>query len=84
MGTDSYGTYDPDPTSDNSFSVTWAMSDVDEFLFASGDCSLWLITTPAAVGGSINDQYYAGAPRSILKSSVQSAPYTAQWYNRDG
>ena len=53
---------------------------MSEFLFSTGDCTHWLITTPYAVNGD----YYEGAQRSILRSSTSNIPYTASWYNRHG
>merc|ERR1712217_816080 len=77
-GTDSYGVYTTDYLSDSTFSRTWSTTECDQFLFATGDWTLWLIATNDAVRG----EHYADEDREILMSSEQSNPYTAKWYNR--
>ena len=73
-GTTFYG----DPTNDDE---AWSIpfGGFDEFLFASGDKSAWLITTrDAAIG-----EFYTNAPRDILQSSISGVPYQAAWVHRD-
>ena len=64
--------------SDATFSIDFSSMAFDEFLFSSGDCSLWLIATR----DSVNGETYSNAYRPILKSSSSVAPYEARWYNR--
>ena len=78
-GTDSYGVYNGDATADATFSISFG-SDFDDFLFTTGDGVKWLIATRDAVIGA----NYANSLRSILKSSINSNPYSARWYNRAG
>ena len=75
-GTETYGTAGDD---NMAWSVLFDCADCfDEFLFASGDGSSWLIATKAAVIG----ENYANAPRDIIRSSTSDVPYQAIWYNR--
>lgn len=53
--------------------VTW-----NQFLFATGDCSIWLVTTPSQVNG----EYYNNQDRCILSSSQSGEPYYTKWYFR--
>ena len=53
--------------------VTW-----NQFLFATGDCSKWLVTTPSQVNG----EYYNNQDRCILSSSQSGEPYYTKWYFR--
>ena len=50
----------------------------DEFLFATGDLSKWLVATKAAVTG----EYYENEYRTIIASSCSAEPYQVRWYNR--
>jgi hypothetical protein len=51
-----------------------------KFLFATGDCAKWLVSTKdSAIGG-----YYANSPRPIIASSSSSSSYSARWYRRQG
>lgn len=50
----------------------------DLFLFASGDCTKWLVATPDAVNG----ENYSNAYRTIIASSESASSYSARWYNR--
>ena len=75
QGTVTYGTPGYDV---NAWSVQFGS--FNEFLFASGDKSNWLIATRAAVIG----QSYQNAWRDIVKSSTSASAYQARWYNRDG
>ena len=61
-----------------SVSFTSKVPGYNHFLFATGDCSKWLVaTTDSVVLG-----YYSNADRPILASSDSSTPYSAKWYNR--
>jgi len=64
------------PDADLPWTVPWTGSP-SKFLFSFGDCSNWLVTTPAAIYGQ-----YQNDPRQILSSSLNSCPYKARWYNR--
>ena len=79
-GTERYGTYTSDYTADQTFSVPFG--EFDEFLFASGDGQLWLITDKNAVGGVLTGDYYSSTARNIKKSSTSDTQYTANWYHR--
>jgi hypothetical protein len=83
-GSEVYGTPSTKSDGPDTFSIKFDNIDYDEFLFASGDGKLWLITTPDAVGGKFNNQWYSNAQRSIIKASDNSKPHTAAWYNRQG
>jgi hypothetical protein len=51
-----------------------------KFLFATGDCAKWLVSTKdSAIGG-----YYANSHRPIIASSTSSSSYSARWYRRGG
>merc|ERR1719277_268462 len=60
------------------WSVSWTVQCTTQMLFAFGDCSQWLITTPDAVNG----ENYANQPRSVIKSSSNPNPHSVKWYNR--
>jgi hypothetical protein len=79
-GTDTYGTYNADPTADATFSIAFDTIDFDQFMFATGDGEKWLIATKDAVVGT---GPYGLTNRPILKSSDSCAPYSAQWLHRD-
>jgi len=73
------------PTSAQSFSINFANQDFDQFLFATGDLSLWLIAPSVAVlGVSSTDKYYTNGLRDIVTSSWNLSPYQARWYRREG
>jgi len=79
-GTDVYGTegVDSAPWSVNFASKLPAECPYSEFLFATGDCTKWLVATTDAVIGTT----YANALRPILASSDNEFNYSARWYNR--
>ena len=52
----------------------------DEFVFATFNMKYWLQTTKVQAIGT----YYSDSPRTIIKSSISSTSYTANWYHRDG
>jgi hypothetical protein len=52
----------------------------DEFVFSTFNMKYWLQTTKVQAIGT----YYANSPRTIIKSSISSTSYTANWYHRDG
>ena len=78
-GTEVYGT-EGDDTANWSVNFASKVSGYDQFLFATGDCVHWLVTTVNDAIGTT----YTNAQRNILSSSLQSTPYTAAWYNRAG
>jgi len=73
-GTAQYGSHTNDA---EEWSVRFDTASFNEFLFASGDCSLWLVASKMSVYGS-----YANAERVITRSSTSSGSYHARWYNR--
>ena len=77
-GSDAYGTYDYDAQSSNTYSMQFNTMEYNQFLFAFGDCSSWLVTTKFEAIG----EYYSYDNRCILNSSDSNLPYAAQWYNR--
>ena len=80
-GTDEYGTWQNLGTADATFSVrfdSYSRDNYTQFMFATGDEELWLITTATAVDGP-----YSNEQRAILSSSSSSGSYTAAWYNRE-
>jgi len=75
-GTDVYG----DPNNDSlAWSINFkdAVPNYNQFLFASGDGSVWLIATVDAVIGS----NYGAEAREIISSSTSDEPYVAMWWN---
>ena len=72
-----YGTPGGD-TSDSTFSIAFSSITFDEFLFASGDCTKWLVATKSAVIG----ENYENAYRTVSHSSTSSTAYSARWFNR--
>ena len=77
QGTDVYGTPSSE-TSAQSFSVSFDIDAIDEFMFATGDGTKWLIASKFAVNG----ENYDNDRRTIEKSSINSSSYQALWYNR--
>ena len=78
-GTDVYGRYDNNSQSlINSYSIKFNTIQFNQFLFAYGDCSGWLVTTKFEAIG----EYYSNENRCILNSSISNIPYGARWYNR--
>jgi hypothetical protein len=71
-----------DPTNDSepwSVDFETEVNGWDEFLFATGDCSKWLVATKEAVlGGPPTPTPYGFAQRSVIESSVVSAPHTVE------
>jgi len=61
------------------WSVRFDRKQVKEFLFASGDCTKWLIAPSKSVYG-----WYKGKRRYVKKSSVSGRAYKARWYRRKG
>eukprot|EP00798_Chlamydomonas_sp_ICE-L_P018806 gene18806-25352_t len=80
-GTDSYG---PQPGTANdavAWTIPYAHVTFNQFLFAYGDFSKWLIASKAAVGGVFGD-YYANSPRDVNMSSDNAAAHQVKWFNR--
>ena len=50
----------------------------DEFVFATFNMKYWLQTTKVQAIGT----NYSNSARTIIRSSISSTPYTANWYNR--
>ena len=80
-GTVEYGTESDDSAawSVNFASKVPAGCSYNEFLFATGDCTKWLVATTDAVIG----EEYSNADRPIIASS-DGSDYVAKWYNREG
>ena len=82
-----YGTFVNDGSIDSTFSIPFSISEVEDFLFITGDRQKWLVASADAVIGQ-RDPYsgklrgYANANRDIKISSISSIPYQATWYNR--
>ena len=51
-----------------------------QFMFATGDCSRWMIMSNDAVRGG----WYNGKDREIVASHTSDTPYTAKMYRRSG
>ena len=80
LGTDVYGTFVNDSTIDSTFSRQFNSSNVQDFLFATGDAEIWLVANRDAVIGG----FYNNEPREIIMSSTNTSPYSARWYRRNG
>ena len=77
LGTDVYGNYVPDMMASSAFSVAFQDKRFNEFLFMTGDQSVWLRAPSLSVYGS-----YTSKPRSITCSSGRTGSYQARWTNR--
>jgi surface protein len=79
VGTETYGDSNVD-------SVAWSIDfesaapGYNQFLFSSGDGSLWLVATKSAVVG----EYYSNGLRDVMASSSNADAYQAKWYRRSG
>ena len=77
VGTDTYGDSSDD-------SVAWSIDfesaapGYNQFLFSSGDGSLWLVATKSAVVG----EYYSNALRDVMASSLNADAHQVKWYRR--
>ena len=80
IGSDIYGIYDGDAQSLSTWSIQFDNIQFNQFLFAFGDCSTWLVTSEFEAIG----ENYDAKERCIFNSSEASktAPYSAIWYNR--
>ena len=77
-GTAVYGDANGGPTSSEEWSIRFDSIPFDQFLFSTGNCQKWLVTTKEA---AIGERYW-NEQRTILKSSKSETPYQARWYNR--
>lgn len=80
-GSDVYGTYDGDAQSLSTWSIQFDDVAFNQYLFAFGDCSAWLVTTKTQANG----EFYGLSNRCILASSENRTsvlPYYAAWYYR--
>jgi len=66
------------PTSAGGWSIPWAESDASEFLFATGDLSRWVVTTPGEILKQ-GDEILA----AVQQSNAQTTPYLARWSNEE-
>jgi len=80
VGTAIYGKQSEGHRSSSPWSIKFDEMPFDEFLFATGDESKWLISTRDSVTGG----FYANEHRSIRKSSTVAEPSQAKWCRRDG
>ena len=85
-GKDQYGIFVNNGTVDATFSITFDIDQVEDFLFITGDREKWLISSVDSVlgprdGDTGNLLGYSGK-RDVKLSSTSSKPYQAQWYNR--
>eukprot|EP01084_Bolivina_argentea_P166154 288546_1 len=61
-----------------------AVAGFNQFLFVTGDCTSWLITSTDAIGGAFNDEYYSNTSRTVCASSASPNEMTTpKWYNRN-
>ena len=77
LGTDMYGTYVSDLKAESAFSVKFEDTIFNEFLFATGDMSVWLRAPRSSVYGT-----YTNDPRVVTASSGHDGAYKATWTNR--
>ena len=77
VGTETYGDSSDD-------SVAWSIDfesaapGYNQFLFSSGDGSLWLVATKSAVVG----EYYSNGLRDVMASSLNADAHQVKWYRR--
>ena len=81
-GTAVYGDPTGGATSSEEWSIKFDSIPFDKFLFITGDCQKWLVTTKSAAIGEYYGEGTQGAMRTILKSSKSAIPYKALWFNR--
>ena len=77
VGTDVYGAYVSDLTAASAFSVAFADTSFNEFLFATGDMSVWLRAPSSSVYGT-----YTNRPREVTWSSGNDGVHELKWSNR--
>ena len=77
-GTALYGNPSGGATSSEEWTIKFDSVPFDQFLFSTGDCKRWMVTTKEAAIGEI----YDNALRTILKSSKSETPYQVRWFNR--
>ena len=75
-GTHVYGDPSKGIASASAWSIKFDDKDFDEFLFATGDETQWLIAAKDEVIG----EYYANAARTITRSSLVNEPHQVRWY----
>ncbi|CAE7719353.1 unnamed protein product [Symbiodinium sp. CCMP2592] len=78
MGTIKYAKKHGDPLGP-SFSKSFENEGFDEFLFATGDCSKWMVMKKYEVLS-----WYSNEDRRIERSHTSSTPYMARMYRRKG
>ena len=78
-GSHMYGIYDNSAQStNNAFSILFNTTQFNQFLFAFGNCSTWLVTTKFAE----ICEYCDGKQRGIL-NNISNVPYSSIWYHRE-
>ena len=79
-GSDVYG-IPSGPHGSNGWSIRFDNVSFFQFLFATGDSTMWLIASKDEVIGS----FYSNELRLVTKSSVNpNKSYTVRWYRRKG
>ena len=78
-GTEVYGT-PCGATCGQEWSIRFDNDNFNQFLFATGDESKWLIADKQVVTGG----WYTNEQRLVYKSSTNSNSYKARWYRRQG
>ena len=76
-GTEAYGTPCGGQCAE-AWSTRWEASKVGAFLFATGDCSKWLVAESSEVTGG----WYANQPRQVMASSLNTDAHKVRWYRR--
>ena len=77
LGKDVYGTYVPNLDAPSAFSVAFQDMSFNEFLFMTGDQSVWLRAPSWSVYGT-----YTNEPRAVACSSGRAGSYQARWANQ--
>jgi len=81
-GTDVYGTFTDNFLSDSTFSRKYDDIVFDQFLFATGSFSRFLIMTPDAVGRFNGGSCYDYDERDVIKSGSNNSPHQSYMTNR--
>jgi len=78
-GEEEYGEYDLDPESQNTFSLRFAEDDFDEYMFATGDGSIWLILHKSQVAGASEEKEEEEGEREVAACSEMHGAYRVLW-----
>ena len=74
-GTAEYGNSSND---EEPWSVLWTLSDVDEFLFASGNMKFWMKAEKNDIIGADGQKLYANKDIDIISSSESCSKYAGK------